>query len=176
VGTAKASYGLPATCHDEDDATTPCHHVRGKGCRDHVVGGYRLDNGAHEIFEGHLDQRRPLNVVTRGRVEADVDTATRGSDANCVALDRYSIENIELGDVRCPALAPDALRDLLERRLGAAGEMNFGALASVRSCDSGADCSSGAVHDRDLLLEQHVRVLRSGLIEARLWAVGGAAG
>jgi hypothetical protein len=59
-----------------------------------MVGCYRLDNGAHEIVEGHLDERGALDVVVGQRIEADVDAAVCSRDEACMAPDRGAVESV----------------------------------------------------------------------------------
>jgi len=113
-------------------------HVRCDCGRDRVVDGHGLGHGAHEVVERHVDELGALDVVIGGRVEGDVDAAACGGDSIRVLLDRGAVEYVELGDVAGAAIISDVVGDLVEGRLGAAGEMDFGALAGVCARDCGA--------------------------------------
>ncbi len=82
--------------------------------------GHGLRDWPQELLERHRQERRALDVVVGGGVEADVDAAA-GGDAVGVLGDRRPVEDVDLGDVRDAAVVPDAQGDLLERRPGATG-------------------------------------------------------
>lgn len=83
--------------------------ARGDG--DVEVRGNGLRDRPQELLERHHEERRALNVVVGGGVEADVDAAA-GGDAVGVPRDRRPVEDVDLGDVRGAAVLPDALGDV----------------------------------------------------------------
>jgi hypothetical protein len=91
-----------------------------------------------------------LDVVVGGGVEADVDAAAGCGNRTRVLLDRRAVEDVDPGDVSRAADGLDALGDGGERRFGAAGEVDVGALAGVRAGDRGSDGSAGSVANGQL--------------------------
>jgi len=121
--------------------------VRGNGFRDR----------SQELPELHRQERRALDVVVGGGVEADVDAAVGGDDVG-VLRDRRPVEDVDLRDVRGAAVVPDAPGDFLESHPGAADEVHVGALAGVGARDRGPDRAAGAVDDRGFGVKQHETV------------------
>jgi len=113
-----------------------------------------LGDRPQELPGLHREQRRALDVVVGGGVEADVDAAA-GGDGVGVPRDRRTVEDVDLRDVCGAAVVPDALGDFLKSRPGTAGEMHVGALAGVGARDRGSDRAAAAVDDCGLGIKQH---------------------
>jgi hypothetical protein len=150
-------------------------HVSPYCGRDVEVSRHGFCHGAQEVVERHVDEWQSLDVVVGGRVKADVD-ATGLGDSGGVVLDRSEVEDVEWRDVRCAAVAMDALGDRLERCFGAAGEVHLGALAGERTRDRGADRASGTVDDRGFVVEQHGCPPSVEVLIGSMWSVPSAAG
>jgi hypothetical protein len=90
VGAAEARDRLPSAGHDEDDAAAAAGHVPAHGDGHVEVRGNRLRDRPQELLERHREERRALDVVIRGGVEADVDAAA-GGDAVGVPRDRRPV-------------------------------------------------------------------------------------
>src|SRR5262249_56618732 len=103
VGAAEPRDRLPSAGHDEDDAVAAAGHLPADRGGDVEVRGNRLRDRPQEILELHREQRRALDVVVRGGIEADVDPGTDG-DAGGVMHDRRPALDVYPRDVPGPAV------------------------------------------------------------------------
>jgi hypothetical protein len=72
-----------------------------------------------------------------------------------VRVDRLLVECVDDGHLGRAARSRDRLRQRVERRARAPGQVDPGALTREGRCDAPADRSAGAVDDHVLVLEQH---------------------
>src|SRR5215212_8564209 len=137
-----------------------------RSLRDHVPcccpGGQELcPHGGHdrplEVFEGHLGERRPLDVPDRDEVEGDVDTSSARGHSVSVLVDGLLVEGIDLRRLGPSSSGADLLGHLLEALKGTTGEEDLGPLAGEGTGDRTTNLSSASVDDGVLVLEQHSR-------------------
>src|ERR687896_1931593 len=158
-----AARGAPVAgaTEGQDYARAPGDHVpRGRpgGQESRACGGLHR---RHEVTHGHLRERGPVGVRVGDQVERDVDAAGVRRHGVGVLVDRVLVERVDLRCLRRSPSGTDLRGNRLERRQGAAGEEDPGALAGERPSNGAADRPAPSVDHGVLVLEQHVNLLRS---------------
>src|SRR4029453_14522531 len=107
-----------------------------------------------ELLHAQLDKRRTnFRIGDADRVERDVDAACLVDHGLEVPADASFVEGVDFRCLGGSSGGDDVFGHSLHGRLLAPGEKEPGSLARECACDSAADCASGSVDHRNLVLE-----------------------
>jgi hypothetical protein len=111
----------------------------------------------------HVGKRDALDVVHRDRVERDVQAAGARRDRVSMPAHHGLVQGVDDRGLGGASGLHNVVRHGLQRREGATGEEDGGALSRERSSNSAADRTAGAVHHRVLSFQQHRDLLSGGV-------------
>src|SRR5262249_51733600 len=114
-----------APTHKDDYALVPFHHVTGDGSRCDELGPYDGRQWHHELVHRKFQNRLSAPKV-RGSwpygVELDVDLSSITLNAVDIFVDRRAVEGVNDSNMRGTSGCRNLPRDLVNPRLGPAGE------------------------------------------------------